>query len=77
MSVICCYYIIDATCLCELVSVSDSRGLHFEYLKISKRLSKQQFLTHSQYFVYIFLSRNLRDCKNPNIKVCFYKLIVN
>jgi hypothetical protein len=51
MSVIYCYYIIDVISLCELVSVSDSRGLHVEYLEISIILSKQQFLTHSQYFI--------------------------
>ena len=50
MTIIYCYYIIDVTSLCELVSVSDSPGLHVEYLEISIYLSKQQFLTHSLYF---------------------------
>ena len=50
MSVINCYYIIDVISLCELVSESDSRGLHVEYLEISYVLSKQQFLTHFHYF---------------------------
>ena len=40
MSVIYCYYIIDANCLCELVSVSDNGGLNVEYLEISVILSK-------------------------------------
>ena len=61
MTVIYCYYITDVISLCELVSVSDSRGLHVEYLEISIILSKQQFLTHSQYFVYIVLSVNNFD----------------
>jgi hypothetical protein len=34
MSVIYCYYIIDAISLCELVSVSDSGGLNVKYLEI-------------------------------------------
>ena len=62
MSVIYCYYIIDVvSCLCELVSVSDSRGLHVEYLEISIILSKQQFMTHSQYFEYPVISVNDSD----------------
>ena len=61
MSVIYCYYIIDVTTLCELVSVSDSQGLHVEYLEISIILSKKQFLTHSQYFGYPVLSVNDSD----------------
>ena len=62
MSLIYCYYIKDViSCLCELVSVSDTGGLHVEYLEISIILSKSQFLTHSQYFVYPALSVNNFD----------------
>ena len=61
MSLINCYYITDVASLCELVSVSDSRGLYVEYLEISLLLSKQQFLTHFQYFLYIGLSVNNFD----------------
>jgi hypothetical protein len=60
MSVIDCYYIKDVICLSELVSVSDSRGVHVEYLEISLILSKQQFMTHSQYFV--CPGRSFNDC---------------
>ena len=55
MSVINCYYIMDSVSLCELVSVSHSRGVHVEYLEISIMLSKKQ------YFVYIALSVNDSD----------------
>jgi hypothetical protein len=65
MSVINCYYIIDVVSLCELVSVSDTGGLNVKYFQISILLPQQQFMTHSQYFEYIMLSGNLRDCKNP------------
>ena len=61
MTIINCYYITDVTALCELVSVSDSRGVHVEYLEISKILSKQQFMTHSQYFAYPVRSVNDSD----------------
>ena len=61
MSVIYCYYIIDAVSLCELVSVSDSRGFHVEYLEISIMLSKKQFMAQSQYFIYPGLSGNDSD----------------
>ena len=61
MSLISCYYITDVISLCELVTVSDSRGLNVEYLEISLALSKQQFLTHSQYFVNPGLSVNNFD----------------
>ena len=47
MSVIYSYYIIDFKSLCELVSVSDSRGVHVKYLEKSISLSKKQFMTHS------------------------------
>ena len=50
MIVIYCYYITDATSLFELVSVSDYGGLNVEYLEISIRLSKMQFMTRSHYF---------------------------
>ena len=65
MSVINCYYIIDAASLYELVSVSDTGGLNVKYFQISILLPQQQFMTHSHYFEYIMLSGNLRDCKNP------------
>ena len=60
MTVINRYYIKDVICLSEQVSVSDSRGVHVEYLEISITRSKQQFMTHSQYFEYTGLSVN--DC---------------
>ena len=60
MSIIYWYYIIDKISLCELVSVSDSRGVHVEYLEISIILSKKQFMTHSQYFIYPV--RSVNDC---------------
>ena len=56
MSVINCYHIMDIICLCELVSVSDTRGLNVEYFQKSRALSEQQLITHSEYFVYIILS---------------------
>ena len=62
MSVINCYYIIDVTIsLCELVSVSDTRGLNVKYLQISFALTQYEFISHSQYFVYPILSCNLCD----------------
>ena len=61
MSVIYCNYIIDATSLCELVSVSDFGGLNVDYLQISRALSEQQLIANSQYFVHKKLSCNLSD----------------
>ena len=61
MNVIYCYYIIDAAYLCEFLSVSESRGVQVEYLELSPTMSKQQFMTHSQYFVYPVLSVNDSD----------------
>ena len=61
MSVINCYYIFDATSLCELVSVSDTGGLNVKYLQISIILPQYKFIGHSQYFEYQVLSINNFD----------------
>jgi hypothetical protein len=58
MSVINCYYIIDGPSLCELVSVSDTGGLHVKYFQISFALPQYKFMTYSQYFLYSVLSVN-------------------
>ena len=61
MSVINCYYIIDAPSLCEPVSVSDTGGLNVKYLQISTVLPQYKFIGHSQYFEYPALSINNFD----------------
>ena len=59
MSIINCYYIIDAkTCLCELVSVGDTGCLNVKYLQISIKLPQYKFILQSQYFQYSALSAN-------------------
>ena len=59
MSVINCYYVLDApTCLFELVSTHDLGVLHVNHLQVFSR-SQQQVIAHSQYFGYITLSGNL------------------
>ena len=65
MSVINCNNIIDVTYLFKLLGMSDLEVFNVKYLEISILLSQQQFMTHSQYFEYIMLSGNLRDCINP------------
>ena len=52
MSFINCYYINYVFSLCELVSVSDTRGLYVKYLQISLILPQYKFIPHSQYFEY-------------------------
>ena len=61
MSVINCYYIIDAISLCELVSVSDTGGLNVKYLQISLGLPQYKFILRSQYFLCRVLSINNFD----------------
>ena len=61
MSVINCYYIKDEISLCELVSVSDTRGLNVKYLQISFALTQYEFIAHSQYYPYQVLSVNNFD----------------
>jgi hypothetical protein len=63
MSVINCYYIIDATysCLFEQVSVSDTGGLNVKYFQISGVLPQYKFIPHSQHFLYIAVSVNHLD----------------
>ena len=61
MSVINCYYITDVISLCELVSVSDTRGLYDKYLQISIILPQYEFIAHSQYFPYPAFSVNNFD----------------
>ena len=61
MSVVNCYYVIDAVSLIKLVSVSDYGGLNVNYLQISRILSEQKLIANSQYFVHKRLSGNLSD----------------
>ena len=61
MSVINCYYIIDATSLCELVSTRDIAGLDVNNLEPPVTLPQNQLMTHSQYFINTLLSFNLFD----------------
>jgi hypothetical protein len=50
MSVINCYYIIDVTSFCELVSMSDTGGLNVIYFQPPVALPQYQLITNFQYF---------------------------
>jgi hypothetical protein len=47
MSVINCYYIMDESSLCEIVSVSDAGSLNVKYFQISLYAPQYKFMTHS------------------------------
>ena len=76
MSLINCYYINDATSLCELVSTRDIEGLNVNYFKPPAKLPQCQLMTHSQYFVYTILSFNLCDgCEWLSHRSCQFKYL--
>jgi hypothetical protein len=76
MSVIYCYYINDATSLCEPVSTRDIAGVNFNYFQPPCTLPQYQLMTHSQYFEYTILSSNLCDgCEWLSHGSCHFKYL--